>query len=220
MQRCAPPLFNAFPNAFVWNADLSRQISNFQSLYISSTLRLMAQLLSFTKLISSLVFQRLELGLANPLLIGLGLAFLFLVLYFVYNAVVWPLITPLRKIPGPPPNSFWTGHFAEILRSTEAEGPLSAQLRWAKEYGRDGLVYFKFHFMQDRVLLTSIDAIKHVTSNTKIYHKPRFLRKMAQINYLGEGLLFSEDDVHTKQRRLIQPFFNHRQVTYSPLHRI
>jgi cytochrome P450 len=144
-----------------------------------------------------------------------GVITLLVVVYVVYQAVIWPLISPLRKIPGPPPTSFWTGHFDQIRYFTEKEGPFSAALQWAKEYGQKGLLYYKFHFLQDRVLLLSIDAIKHVATKTNCYYKPKFLRTVAQLNYLGEGLLFSEDILHDKQRRLIQPFFTHRHVSRS-----
>lgn len=55
------------------------------------------------------------------------------------------------------------------------------------------------------------DGIKHVlVDNNRNYHKGRGLRMAQEI--IGQGLLTSEDDLHKRQRRMIQPAFHRRRI--------
>jgi len=68
---------------------------------------------------------------------------------------------------------------------------------------------------QSAYFLNTPDAIKHVlVDNHRNYHKGRGLQ--AARGLIGNGLLTSEDDLHTRQRRMIQPSFHRRRIaTYA-----
>ncbi len=60
-------------------------------------------------------------------------------------------------------------------------------------------------------LLAHPDDIKHVlVENHRNYHKGYGLQALKPV--LGEGLLTSEDDLHRRQRRLIQPAFHRQRI--------
>jgi cytochrome P450 len=60
-------------------------------------------------------------------------------------------------------------------------------------------------------LITHPDAIETVlVGRNHDVHKSPFYEAMKRV--LGEGLLTSEDELHKRQRRLIQPIFHHRRI--------
>lgn len=78
--------------------------------------------------------------------------------------------------------------------------------RWVDEVPHDGLIYYRFIFNADRILLASPQAVGEVlVQKSYDFMKPGFLRGgVAQI--LGEGILLAEGDEHKVscivQRRL------------------
>ncbi|KAL8703504.1 MAG: hypothetical protein Q9201_003314 [Fulgogasparrea decipioides] len=104
--------------------------------------------------------------------------------------------------------TWYSGHFAEIRR--EPSGAPMA--RWVDEIPNDGLIYYRFIFNADRVIVTSPKAIGEVlVAKSYDFVKPTFLRGgIAQI--LGVGVLLAEGDEHKQQRKNLMPAFAFRHV--------
>jgi cytochrome P450 len=78
----------------------------------------------------------------------------------------------------------------------------------AREYG--DISYFKLG-PRDVFLLNHPDLIKDVlVTHHRNFLKSRALERAKLV--LGEGLLTSEQDVHLRQRRIIQPAFHHKRI--------
>lgn len=76
------------------------------------------------------------------------------------------------------------------------------------KYGE--VAYFKLG-PQDMILVCSPDMIKDIlVTNQNTFIKGRALEHAKVL--LGEGLLTSEKELHKKQRRMIQPAFNHSRI--------
>src|SRR5437660_7032008 len=60
-------------------------------------------------------------------------------------------------------------------------------------------------------LLTHPDAIEQVlVTKNRDFHKEPFYNLLRRV--LGDGLLTTEDDVHKRHRRMIQPIFHHSMI--------
>ncbi len=80
----------------------------------------------------------------------------------------------------------------------------------SKEYG--DISFFKMG-KQDMIFVNNPDLIKEIfITNSSKFIKGRAL-ELAKV-VLGEGLLTSEKEFHTRQRRIIQPSFNHKRINY------
>ncbi|KAL8632133.1 hypothetical protein Q9189_002157 [Teloschistes chrysophthalmus] len=84
--------------------------------------------------------------------------------------------------------------------------------RWVDEVPNDGLIYYRFIFNADRILITSPKAIGEVlVQKSYDFVKPSFLRtSISQI--LGVGILLAEGDEHKQQRKNLMPAFAFRHV--------
>ncbi|HXZ80817.1 MAG TPA: cytochrome P450 [Terriglobales bacterium] len=91
---------------------------------------------------------------------------------------------------------------------TYRRDPLGFLTRLARTYGDIARFYFG---PQQVWLLNHPDYVKDVlvTNNRKL-KKGRILERAKQV--LGEGLLTSEDPLHLRQRRLMQPAFKHDNI--------
>jgi hypothetical protein len=69
--------------------------------------------------------------LLQLLFVALGGLICILLLYLVYSVYIYPYISPLRKVPGPPADSAWVGH-AKVIAQTES-GVVVRE--WMKKYG-------------------------------------------------------------------------------------
>ena len=90
--------------------------------------------------------------------------------------------------------------------------PVDFLMQLAQEYG--DVVHFKLG-PQHVFLVNNPDYIKDVlVTNHCNFLKGRVLQRMKRL--LGEGLLTSETELHTRQRRLVQPAFYHERLqSYS-----
>jgi cytochrome P450 len=105
--------------------------------------------------------------------------------------------------PGPKP-------FLPLFNVLEfRQNPLDFLARLGEKYG--DISFFKLG-NQPAVFLNHPDLVKDVlvTNNAKFF-KGRALQMAKMI--LGEGLLTSENPVHMRQRRIIQPLFNHKRIS-------
>lgn len=74
--------------------------------------------------------------------------------------------------------------------------------RWVDEVPNDGLIYYRFIFNADRILITSPKAIGEVlVQKSYDFVKPSFLRTSSS-QILGVGILLAEGDEHKVGFRL------------------
>jgi cytochrome P450 len=110
--------------------------------------------------------------------------------------------TPTRLPPGPP-GRFQPGNAVRLRRDE-----ISFYRSMVREYGN--IVRFRLGPFTAN-LLTHPDAIESVlVGRNHDVHKSPFYEAMKRV--LGEGLLTSEDDLHKRQRRMIQPIFHHKRI--------
>jgi cytochrome P450 len=85
-------------------------------------------------------------------------------------------------------------------------------LRWITEVPNDGIIYFRSFFYQDRLLLTSPEALADVLVKRPYdFQKPEPLRKFLR-QVLGDGLVIVEGEEHKFQRKHIMPVFQFRHI--------
>ncbi|EST09030.1 Cytochrome P450 [Kalmanozyma brasiliensis GHG001] len=97
-----------------------------------------------------------------------------------------------------------TGHLGHIRRNPPTLGHLSfvTQLK-TRVYVYRGLFYSPRLFIADpRAMLHMLSA-----ANSYTYEKPASTRLVLK-NFLGEGVLVAEGEVHKRQRKILQPAFN------------
>ena len=108
----------------------------------------------------------------------------------------------MTRAPGPP-RRFPGGHLLAMRRD-----PLAFLTRLSREYG--DVVRFRLGPVELH-LLNRPDFIRDLlVTDAAAFHKGRGLERAKRL--LGEGLLTSEDPVHLRQRRMIQPAFHHERI--------
>lgn len=117
----------------------------------------------------------------------------------LYCVKIRPLRSPYQKLPQPPRPSSLLGNLAELFKADVGVTPL----RWMRTYG--GIVPFGGLFGEEWVLVTDPAALTHIL----VSHCYDFV-KSAEVRgrlgrTLGEGLLFTEGDLHRRQRRTMNP---------------
>ncbi|PKK61700.1 cytochrome P450 [Rhizophagus irregularis] len=130
--------------------------------------------------------------------------------WLTYKILIWPFfVSPLRKIPGPPPDSLIYGN-AKALLSGEADGFVEPQFKWYKKYGN--IVKYYGIFNKPAVFVADPKIIQEITlSKSYDFIKPYSNNKPA-IALLGKGLVFAEGDVHKRQRKMMNPAFSHSNI--------
>ncbi|KAJ7911908.1 cytochrome P450 [Mycena leptocephala] len=121
----------------------------------------------------------------------------------IYRSVHWYLYSPFRYMPGPPNPSRFYGNFGRLTH----QFPQTQE--WQATYGPT----FKFHKFLSETRLYTIDtvALHRIVNNSEIYQKAPMVRySMSQL--LGRGLLVTEDDEHTKLRKIMSPAFGPSQI--------
>jgi cytochrome P450 len=108
----------------------------------------------------------------------------------------------MSRAPGPP-RRFPGGHLLAMRRD-----PLAFLTMIAREYG--DVVRFRLGPVELH-LLNRPDFIRDLlVTHAASFHKGRGLERAKRL--LGEGLLTSEDPVHLRRRRMIQPVFHHERI--------
>lgn len=100
------------------------------------------------------------------------------------------------------------GHFDKIRKESTGE----PSREWIETVLNEGLIYYRFAFNSERVLLTSPKALAEVLVHKNYeFVKPSTIRDgIGRI--LGIGILLAEGDEHKRQRRLLMPAFQFRHV--------
>ncbi|KAH9155066.1 hypothetical protein AeRB84_002925 [Aphanomyces euteiches] len=162
----------------------------------------------FVMAFSNLMLSLFELSAA----VTLPLGFVSLVGgLFVYIFVIRPAVSPLRAIAGPKSSHWLYGSLSEVNGTSWTDGQYAEpQLSWVKQYG--GVVYFREIFDMT-LMLTDPEALKHVF-NTNGDNYPRVPAPRAFLRGLigGDGLLSTEGDQHTHQRKMLMPHFGFNKI--------
>ncbi|CAG7850485.1 SubName: Full=Related to Cytochrome P450 {ECO:0000313/EMBL:CCA73387.1} [Serendipita indica DSM 11827] len=143
---------------------------------------------------------------ANAILTTAG-AFVIWVLVDAAEYILRPLVSPARKLRGPPSSSFVFGHMMdEDAPNVGGSGEvLHPHEIWRREYGH---VYATRAFLGEiRCMLFDPRALSYVLENHATYTSPRTLRYILQ-RILGEGLIVAQGAEHKHQRRLLLPAFS------------
>ncbi|TLD18681.1 cytochrome P450 monooxygenase FUM15-like [Venturia nashicola] len=147
---------------------------------------------------------------ANPLLWTLLRTTLVNIgIYAIYKVFIYPfLLTPLRHLPSPSGGLPLLGHGLALF----TKPPAIDFLKWVTEVPNDGLIYFRAFFYQDRLLVTSPEALAEVlVKKSYDFEKPAPLRKFLR-QVLGDGLIIVEGEEHKFQRKHIMPVFQFRHI--------
>ncbi|KAL1715868.1 cytochrome P450 [Schizophyllum commune] len=164
-----------------------------------------------------------DFGMGTYVVVG---ASLFLTYRILHQLIIYPyLLSPIRKIPGPPLGSdgfpsaiqssqsayrswlarkLWSllaGHFPAIIRS-EA-GVL--QREWVKQYGP--VVRAVGPMGIERLIFTSHEALHKILQESVDHPRPDFMRNVLGI-VAGNGLLTVEGQEHKLMRRAMNPAFS------------
>ncbi|KAL9098999.1 MAG: hypothetical protein Q9163_005435 [Psora crenata] len=139
-----------------------------------------------------------------------SLLFVFCVICIaLYRVILYPyLFSPLRHLPSPPGGSFWNGHFKRI--SNEPSGV--PQQDWINNVPNNGLIYYKTFLNEERLLLTSPQALAEVLTlqSYDFIKTPQLSSGLGRI--LGRGLVLVEGEEHKAQRKMLLPAFAFRHI--------
>ncbi|KAF2167943.1 hypothetical protein M409DRAFT_65982 [Zasmidium cellare ATCC 36951] len=129
--------------------------------------------------------------------------------YAIFLVFVYPFyFSPFRHLPEPKGAKFPWAHASEILENRN--GP--AYRKWMTTVPNGGMMRLRVLFNQERLLLTSPEAMKEVlVQKTYEFHKPSqptFLFRQL----LGNGILVAEGAEHKEQRKALLPAFSFRHI--------
>ncbi|KAI9345169.1 cytochrome P450 [Zopfochytrium polystomum] len=127
--------------------------------------------------------------------------------WIIYKVFVQPfLLSPLRKIPGPPSNPLTLlGNIPELARE-EAGAPF---LRWANRHG--GIVLFRALFNTPVLLVTDPAALRRIYGSQDLYRRSKFSQNLVK-ELVGESLISSVGAVHKRQRAMLNPSFRVKEL--------
>ncbi|SJL11719.1 uncharacterized protein ARMOST_15127 [Armillaria ostoyae] len=116
----------------------------------------------------------------------------------------WLKRVSVKHVNGPPSTSFWLGH-EYILRSQDKFGDL--ETKWCREYGT---VYrIKGSLGQDVLIVSDPKALEHIFHSARPYPKTKDNNFLLSLILGGPGgLVVAEDDVHRRQRKVLNPAFS------------
>ncbi|KAJ7746014.1 cytochrome P450 [Mycena metata] len=124
-------------------------------------------------------------------------------LYTLLKVFYQEFTSPLRNVPGPQTDHWLLGNRKQLLNFDGQEG------LWPQKYGRTVRINRLFGFSQ--LYTTDTKAIQHILSNDYVYQKPAAGRYFLG-RVVGPGVLIVEEDVHKKQRKIMNPAFGPAQL--------
>ncbi|GAC75785.1 cytochrome P450 CYP3/CYP5/CYP6/CYP9 subfamilies [Moesziomyces antarcticus T-34] len=154
------------------------------------------------------VWSSLALAVLIPLVLALAVAMLmFGTAFYRYVKLDVLRIDPYSHFPTPGKTDRWrfvTGNLGFIRRHPPSEGHLEFARRLkTKVYTYRGIFYSPLVFIADpRAMLHIFSA-----ANSYNFEKP-YITRLVLRNFLGEGVLVVEGDIHKRQRKIIQPAFS------------
>ncbi|KAJ7328051.1 cytochrome P450 [Mycena albidolilacea] len=112
--------------------------------------------------------------------------------------------SPLRHVPGPKSDHWFLGNRQQLSTNMDGQEGL-----WTAQYGRTVRINTFLGFSQ--LYTTDNKAVQHILSNTYLYQKPASGRYFLG-RVVGPGVLVVEEDVHKKQRKVMNPAFGPAQL--------
>ncbi|KAJ7702686.1 cytochrome P450 [Mycena rosella] len=141
------------------------------------------------------------LGLAASIAATLGVYTVYKILNILYKE----FNSPLHNVPGPKSAHWFFGNRLQIFKHVEDD----QEGLWTEQYGRTVRINNIFGFSQ--LFTTDNKALQHIISNSYIYQKPAAARSFLT-RLVGPGVLVVEEDVHKKQRKILNPAFGSAQL--------
>ncbi|CZT11774.1 hypothetical protein WAI453_004318 [Rhynchosporium graminicola] len=132
-----------------------------------------------------------------------------LLLIALFKVCIYPFyFSPLKDLPEPK-GAGWLWAHASQMRINHNGEPYR---RWISEVPNRGLIRFRVLFNQERLFLTSIEALREVlVTNSYDFIKP----EQASFTFrkvLGDGVLIANGAAHKRQRKILMPAFAFRHV--------
>ncbi|RIB19591.1 cytochrome P450 [Gigaspora rosea] len=130
-------------------------------------------------------------------------AFVAFISYILYKCYIYPFyLSPLRKIPGPPIESFILGHYNTLLNKQIGE----ASARLVKKYGN--IVRYHGILNKPYLLIADPKVVQRVLVNRSYDYPKHFININTTKDLLGgDGILLSHGDSHKRQRKMMHPSF-------------
>ncbi|KAJ7023729.1 cytochrome P450 [Mycena alexandri] len=130
-------------------------------------------------------------------------------LYTVVRVFYLERTSPLQSVPGPKSSHWLLGNLKEVMPNEVRALDYLPQEKWTSQYGRT----IRFNSFVGFGQLYTIDpkALNHVLSNAYTYQKSEISRYILG-KIIGPGILLVEEDVHRKQRKIMNPAFGPAQV--------
>ncbi|GAB1203073.1 hypothetical protein APSETT445_001699 [Aspergillus pseudonomiae] len=125
--------------------------------------------------------------------LSLGVLVISTIAWLIWTVLLYPKVSsPLRRFPGPKDSHFFHGQLWRILSE-----PVGSPMReWINTIPNDGIIRFTTVFNQERLILTSPEALSDalVTHNYD-WDKPEQMKKgLGRI--VGQGVLLASGNVH------------------------
>ncbi|CAG8646306.1 2032_t:CDS:2, partial [Cetraspora pellucida] len=118
--------------------------------------------------------------------------------YSLYKIYFYPIyFSPIRKIPGPPLESFVFGHLP--LLKIE---PDKCILRLVKKYG--GIFRLYTLFNEPLLVITDRQLVQKILNSYDYLRHGRALYE----DYFGKGIVRAEGNDHKRQRKMMDPIFS------------
>ncbi|KAJ7454599.1 cytochrome P450 [Mycena galericulata] len=130
-------------------------------------------------------------------------------LYTFVRAFYLERASPLQLVPGPNSSHWLLGNLKEVMPDEVRALDYLPQEKWTSQYGRT----IRFNSFVGFGQLYTLDpkALNHVLSNAYTYQKSEISRYILG-KIIGPGILLVEEDVHKKQRKIMNPAFGPAQV--------
>ncbi|KAK9447043.1 cytochrome P450 [Limtongia smithiae] len=128
----------------------------------------------------------------------------------LYDYQIYAFYTsPLRKLPHPKAKPHWLyGHFSYNIQRPDG----TQVLEWAEELPNDDLMVTYGVLNNERLFPISVKAMNEVLqTHSYTFVKPPIIARSFK-SILGNGILFSEGNLHKQQRRLLMPAFSFANV--------
>ncbi|KAF8209632.1 cytochrome P450 [Mycena galopus ATCC 62051] len=126
-------------------------------------------------------------------------------IYVLFKVLHQEFTSPLRNVPGPKSDHWFLGNQLQLYKNIE-DGQEGV---WTAQYGRTVRVNDFLGLSQ--LWTTDTKALQHILSNSYLYQKPEMGRHYLR-RVVGPGVLVVEEDVHKKQRKIMNPAFGPAQV--------
>jgi cytochrome P450 len=152
---------------------------------------------------SVLVCRFFSTGL-NPVTIFFAVAVPAYFGLFIYSVFLYPyLLSPIRHLPGPSPDSYLNGNLSQIFKYMTG----LPQCEWIK-IPNNGLIRYTVLWNTERIMPTNAKVLQQVFPNDgRVWLKPP--ADSGLTSFLGlKGLLFLDGDEHRHQRRIMMPAFS------------